>query len=227
VRILLVEDNEGLAQVIQRGLQQQGFNVDVAHLGRQGEDLAASEEYDLVILDVMLPDHDGMQLCRNLRRLGVSSYVLMLTALSATSQKIAALEMGADDYLTKPFEFPELLARIRALLRRGTAADSVQLAYGGIEMDLRKREVRRDGKRISLRPKELAVLEILLRSADRVVDRMTIAQKVWDMNDEPSSNAIDKCVSSLRKKVDRGFARRLIHTIVGSGYRLGGPAKEE
>lgn len=224
MRILLVEDDERLAQVIRRGLEHHGFNVDVAHRGREGEELASSEAYDLVILDVMLPDHDGMELCRNLRRFGVTSYVLMLTGLSSTAQRIRGLDMGADDYLGKPFDFEELLARIRALLRRGTASGAVELSYRGLELDLRKREVRRDGQRIDLRPKELAVLEILMRNAERVVDRVTLAEKAWDMNAEPSSNAIDKCLSMLRRKIDGGFERRLIHTVVGSGYRLGEPS---
>ena len=169
----------------------------------------------------MLPDGDGVVVCRNLRRRKVSSYVLLLTALSATSDKISGLEAGADDYLTKPFEFEELMARVRALLRRGKASESVKLEYRGLQLDLLKREVRRDGVKIPLRTKEMSLLELLMRNAERVVDRTTIAQKVWDMNHEPSSNVIDKYVSSLRQKIDRGFERSLIHTVVGTGYRLG------
>ena len=193
----------------------------MCHLGQEAEELAASEPYDLVILDVMLPDGDGVVVCRNLRRRKVSSYVLLLTALSATSDKISGLEAGADDYLTKPFEFEELMARVRALLRRGKASESVKLEYRGLQLDLLKREVRRDGVKIPLRTKEMSLLELLMRNAERVVDRTTIAQKVWDMNHEPSSNVIDKYVSSLRQKIDRGFERSLIHTVVGTGYRLG------
>lgn len=221
MRILVVEDNKNLARAIQRGLTEHGYGVDVCHLGQEAEELAASEPYDLVILDVMLPDGDGVVVCRNLRRRKVSSYVLLLTALSATSDKISGLEAGADDYLTKPFEFEELMARVRALLRRGKASESVKLEYRGLQLDLLKREVRRDGVKIPLRTKEMSLLELLMRNAERVVDRTTIAQKVWDMNHEPSSNVIDKYVSSLRQKIDRGFERSLIHTVVGTGYRLG------
>jgi DNA-binding response OmpR family regulator len=174
-----------------------------------------------VILDVMLPDRDGMSVCRNLRRRKVSTHVLLLTALSATAEKVNGLESGADDYLTKPFEFEELMARVRALLRRGKASAAVLLEYGGLQLDLLRREVRRDGQKIFLRAKEMAVLEILMRNAERVVDRTTIAQKVWDMNYEPSSNLIDKYVSSLRQRIDKDFAQPLIHTVVGTGYRLG------
>jgi DNA-binding response OmpR family regulator len=226
VRILVVEDNENLARTIQRGLQQHGFSVDVAHFGREGEELAAHENYDLLILDVILPDQDGIAVCNNLRRRGVGSYVLMLTGLSSTSKKIAGLEAGADDYLTKPFEFQELLARVRALLRRGTACEPAQLRYRGLVLDLLKREVRRDGRRIDLGPKGLAVLELLLRNADRVVDRTTIVEKVWGRDEEPSSNALDKCLSTLRRKIDQGFDPPLIQTVVGSGYRLGEPVVE-
>jgi two-component system OmpR family response regulator len=151
----------------------------------------------------------------------VATYVLLLTALSATTDKIGGLEAGADDYLTKPFDFEELLARIRALLRRGTGTEAVKLEYHGLQLDLLRREVRRDGQRIVLRAKEMAVLELLLRNAERVVDRTTISQKIWDMNSEPSSNVIDKYVSALRQKIDRGYGRPLIHTVVGTGYRLG------
>jgi len=221
VRILVVEDNRTLAGAIQRGLTEHGHSVDACHLIQEAEERVASELYDLVILDVMLPDGDGIVLCRNLRRRKVSTYVLLLTALSSTSEKISGLEAGADDYLTKPFEFEELMARVRALLRRGKASESIRLEYQGLQLDLLKREVRRDGQRIPLRAKEMALLEVLMRNAERVVDRTTIAQTVWEMNYEPSSNVIDKYVSSLRQKIDRGFERSLIHTVVGTGYRLG------
>jgi DNA-binding response OmpR family regulator len=221
LRILVVEDNKNLAQAIQRGLNEHGYVVEVCHSGVDGEDLAASSPYDLVILDVMLPDRDGVDVCRNLRRRKVSTYVLLLTALSATTDKIGGLEAGADDYLTKPFDFEELLARIRALLRRGKGTEAVKLEYEGLQLDLLRREVRRDGQKIVLRAKEMAVLELLLRNAERVVDRTTISQKIWDMNSEPSSNVIDKYVSALRQKIDRGYGRPLIHTVVGTGYRLG------
>ena len=221
MRLLVVEDNSDLASAIRRGLVEHGYGVDVCHTGIEGEELAASEPYDLVVLDVMLPDRDGVTVCRNLRRRKVSAYVLMLTALSGTGEKVAGLDAGADDYLSKPFEFEELVARIRALLRRGKASEAVRLEYGGLELDLLKRTVRRDGHKIKLRAKEFALLEFFMRNADRVVDRMTITQKVWDINYEPATNVIDVYVSSLRKKIDRDFERPLIHTVVGMGYRFG------
>jgi len=221
VRILVVEDNKSLAETIRLLLTQQGYGVDITHLGQEGEELAASEPYDLVILDVMLPDRDGLVVCRNLRRRKVPTLILLLTALSTTSEKVNGLEAGADDYLVKPFEFEELMARIRALMRRGKPSEGVVLEYDGLQLDLLKRQAWRDGHRIRLRSKELALLEVLMRNADRVVDRATIAQKVWDMHYEPSSNVIDKYVSALRKKLDDGHERTLIHTVIGTGYRFG------
>jgi DNA-binding response OmpR family regulator len=221
MRVLVVEDNPDLASAIRRGLSENGYSVDVAHRGYEAEELVGSEPYDLVVLDVMLPDRDGVELCRTLRRREITAYVLMLTALSGTKDKIAGLDAGADDYLTKPFEFDELLARVRALLRRGQATEATRLEHAGLELDLLKRKVRRDGQPLKLSAKEFALLEFLMRNVDRVIDRMTIAQKVWDLNYEPSSNVIDVYISTLRKKVDKGFERPLIHTVVGTGYRFG------
>jgi DNA-binding response OmpR family regulator len=221
VRILVIEDNPDMASAIQRGLREHGHSVDIAHRGYEGEELAVSEPYDLVLLDVMLPDRDGVDICRDLRRRGVTTYILMLTALSSTTEKVAGLDAGADDYLTKPFEFEELVARIRALLRRGKGSESTRLEFGGLVLDLLKRRTERDGQKIKLSAKEFALLEFLMRNPERVIDRVTIAQKVWDINYEPSSNVIDVYISSLRKKVDKGFECPLIHTVVGAGYRLG------
>ena len=221
VRILVVEDNPDLASAIRQGLKEHGYSVDIAHEGYSGEEMAASEPYDLVVLDLMLPDRDGVDVCKNLRRRGIETNILMLTALSGTADKVSGLDAGADDYLTKPFEFEELLARIRAMLRRGTAQEATRLEYGGVELDLLKRRVERDGHKIKLSAKEFALLEFLMRNKDRVIDRITIAQKVWDINYEPSSNVIDVYISALRKKVDRDFDRPLIHTVVGMGYRFG------
>jgi DNA-binding response OmpR family regulator len=226
VRILVVEDNPDMAHAIRSGLERNGYGVDVAYRGFEAEELAASEPYDLVVLDVMLPDRDGVELCRNLRRRGVASYVLMVTALSGTTDKVSGLDAGADDYLTKPFEFDELLARIRALLRRGQASEATRLEHEGVELDLLRRRVTRDGQRIKLSAKEFALLEFLMRNTDRVVDRTTIAQKVWDMNYEPQSNVIDVYISALRRKIDRDFGRPLIHTVVGMGYRFGEPERD-
>ena len=221
MRILVIEDNPDMASAIQRGLREHGHGVDVAHRGFQGEELAVSAPYDLILLDVMLPDRDGVDVCRDLRRRGVTTYILMLTALSSTAEKVSGLDAGADDYLTKPFEFEELVARIRALLRRGKGSESTRLEFGGLELDLLKRRTVRDGETIKLSAKEFALLEFLMRNPERVIDRTTIAQKVWDINYEPSSNVIDVYISALRKKIDRGFECPLIHTVVGAGYRLG------
>lgn len=221
MRILVVEDNPKMAAAIQHGLREQGYGIDVCHTGFEGEEMAAVEPYDAVVLDLMLPDRDGVDVCRNLRRRGIRTPVLMLTALSGTTNKVAGLDAGADDYLTKPFEFEELLARIRALLRRGQATEATRLAYGDLLLDLNRRTCVREEHKIKLSAKEFALLEFLIRNADRVIDRMTIAQKVWDMDYEPASNVIDVYISTLRKKIDRDFEIPLIHTIVGMGYRFG------
>lgn len=221
MRILLIEDNPKMASAVRGGLSEQGYAVDVSHSGFEGEELAVAEPYDAIILDLMLPDRDGLDICRNLRRREVRSPVLMLTALSGTSHKVAGLDSGADDYLTKPFEFEELLARVRALLRRGQATESTTLRYADLELDLMKRTVKRAEQRIKLSSKEFTLLEVLVRNADRVLSRATISQKVWDMQYEPTSNVIEVYISSLRRKIDRAFERPLIHTVIGMGYRFG------
>jgi DNA-binding response OmpR family regulator len=221
MRILIIEDNPKMASAIQQGLTEHGYSVDVCHAGFEGEEMAAGGSYDAVILDLMLPDRDGKDICRNLRRRKVTTPILMLTAISGTPEKVAGLDAGADDYLTKPFEFDELVARIRALLRRGQATESTRLTYADLELDLSRRTATRAGERIRLSAKEFALLEYLLRNSDRVVPRSSIAEKVWDLNYEPASNVIDVYISSLRRKIDRGFGPRLIHTVIGTGYRFG------
>jgi two-component system copper resistance phosphate regulon response regulator CusR len=220
VRVLVVEDNPKMAQTIQKGLVEQGYAVDVAHTGHDGEFLAAGGQYDVIVLDLMLPDQDGLIVSRNLRRRRVHTPILMLTALAETSDKVAGLDAGADDYLTKPFQFEELLARIRALLRRGQAQESPTVTFADIEMNLLRREVRRAGKTIPLTAKEFALLEYVLRNPNRVLNRTAIGEHVWDMNFEPESNVIDVYMSALRRKIDKGFERQLIHTVIGSGYML-------
>jgi len=220
MRFLIIEDNERLAELVQKGLEEQGYAVDVTHSGRQGEELAANGPYDLIILDLMLPDHDGVQLCRELRRRGIPTPVLMLTALTGTDEKVAGLEAGADDYLTKPFDLEELIARVRALLRRSQSSEGVTLKFAGIEMDLVARTVSRDGKPISLTAKEFALLEYFLRNSERVLTRTNIGERVWDMLFEDESNVIEVYVSRLRSKIDRGFDKPLIHTVIGTGYVL-------
>lgn len=221
MRILIIEDNPALAQAVTKGLQELGYAVDTALTGFEGEDLAATEPYDLILLDVMLPDRDGTDVARGLRRRGIATPILMLTALSATTDKVAGLDAGADDYLTKPFEFDELAARVRALLRRGEPSDAVTIEVGDVHMDLLKRRVTRAGRAIDLTAKEFALLEFLLRNPDRVLTRTLIAEKVWDLNFEPGSNVIDVYVSQLRRKLERDDLPKLIHTVIGSGYRFG------
>ena len=220
MRLLVIEDNPKMAALIKKGLAEQGYAVDVAHNGHDGEFMAAEQAYDAVVLDLMLPDQDGLLICRNLRRRGVHTPILMLTALSTTQDKITGLDAGADDYLTKPFEFDELVARIRALLRRGQAREASTIEFEDIEMDLLKRTATRAGKKIKLTAKEFALLEYLLRHPNRVLSRTAIGEHVWDMNFEPESNVIDVYVSMLRRRVDKGFDRPLIHTVIGAGYML-------
>ena len=221
MRVLVVEDSTKMAEAIRKGLQQSGFIVDVCRTGFDGEEAAVASAYDVVVLDLMLPDRDGIDVCRALRRRGVATPILMLTALSDTETKIAGLDSGADDYLSKPFDFDELVARIRALLRRGQATEASVLTYGDVVLDLVRRSVTRAGKPVKLSGKEMALLEYLMRNPDRVLTRQSIVEKVWGFDDQPGSNVIDVHVSSLRRKIDREFGRALIHTVVGTGYRFG------
>lgn len=220
MRFLVIEDNERLADLVRQGLEEQGYTVDKTTSGRKGEELGAKGCYDVIILDLMLPDHDGVQLCRNLRRRGISTPVLMLTALSATDEKVAGLEAGADDYLTKPFDLDEFIARVRALLRRAQSTEGARLSFGGIEMDLVARQVTRDGKRVELTAKEFALLEYFMRNPERVLTRTNIGERVWDLLFQDESNVIEVFVSRLRSKIDKGFDQPLIHTVVGTGYAL-------
>ena len=220
MRLLVVEDNPKMARIIRQGLIENGYAVDVAHTGHDGEQMAATEPYDAIILDVMLPEQDGMQACANLRRRRVTTPILMLTALSTTEDKVKGLDAGADDYLTKPFEFDELLARVRALLRRGQAQGASNLKFADLEIDLLTRKVTRAERKIKLTAKEFALLEYFLRNPNRVLSRTSIGEHVWDMNFDSDSNVIDVYVSMLRRKMDKGFEQRLIHTVIGTGYVL-------
>jgi DNA-binding response OmpR family regulator len=220
MRFLVIEDNERLAGLVKKGLEEQSYTVDTTLLGREGEEMAAKECYDVIILDLMLPDHDGVQLCRNLRRRKISTPVLMLTALSSTEDKVAGLEAGADDYLAKPFDLEELIARVRALMRRAQSTEGAKLKFGGIELDLTKRIVTRDGKRLDLTTREFALLEYFMRNPERVLTRTNIGERVWDLLFHDESNVIEVCVSRLRKKIDKGFDEPLIHTVIGTGYTM-------
>ncbi len=221
MRILVIEDNPKMADALRRGLCELGYAVDTAGTGFDGEQMATGGTYDLVVLDVMLPDRDGNDVARALRRRRVATPILMLTALSATAEKVAGLDAGADDYLTKPFEFDEFAARVRALLRRGEASESSKLAAAEIEMDLQTRVVTRAGRKVELTAREFALLELFLRNPGRVLSRTLIGEKVWDMNFQPESNVIDVYVSQLRRKLAGGKEPPVIQTVVGAGYRFG------
>lgn len=223
MRVLIIEDNPKMAAAEQKGLTEHGFAVDVSHTGFEGEELAAKENYDVVLLDLMLPDRDGVEVCRNLRRRGIGTPIIMITALSSTDDKVDGLDAGADDYIAKPFEFEELLARIRALLRRGEATESRVLTFDDLELDLYTRIAKRGEDQWELTNKEFALLEYLMRNPNRVLSRAQIGEKVWDMNFEAGSNVIDVYISSLRKKIDRKQETVLVHTVKNAGYRFGAP----
>lgn len=209
-----------MSAAIARALGAEGMVSQTCRNGREGEDEAASGEFDVIVLDVMLPDQDGLVVCRNLRRRNVATPVLMLTALSETTDKVAGLEAGADDYLAKPFDIDELVARLRALSRRVRTFDESLLRYEDIEAHLPRRTVTRSGKSISLTSKQFDLLTYLLRHPEEVLSRSKIGQHVWDMNFDPESNVIDVFIGQLRRKVDRPFESPRIHTVIGVGYML-------
>lgn len=221
MRILVVEDQTKMAQFIKKGLSEVGYAVDIAEAGATAETLVGENEYDLVILDIMLPDQNGLDTARHLRRDGYEGPILMLTALSTTKDKVNGLDAGADDYLTKPYSFDELLARVRALLRRQSSQGKTSsLRYADLELDLISRKARRAGQEIALTTKEFALLEYLLRNPERPLGRISIAEHVWDIHFDSESNVIDVYINLLRKKIDQPFAKKLIHTVVGVGYVL-------
>lgn len=220
MRILIAEDNPKIALALQKGLGAIGYAADILDRAADIDIAGLATSYDLLVLDVMLPDRDGIELCRELRQRGAKTPVLMLTALGDTEQKIAGLNAGADDYMTKPFEFEEFIARVRALLRRGHASEGDVLRVADLSLDLERRTVTRAGQKIPVTAKEFALLEYFVRHADRVLSRDRIGEHVWDMNFDAGSNVIDVYVSALRRKIDKGFDRPLIHTRVGTGYVL-------
>jgi DNA-binding response OmpR family regulator len=224
MRILVVEDQAKMANFLKKGLNEVGYAVDVAESGIAAESfMAQGGEYDLVVLDVMLPDQNGIDTARHLRRDGYEGPILMLTALSTTKDKILGLDAGADDYLTKPYSFDELLARVRALLRRKSPSSggvNSALQYSDLELDLLHRKVRRSGQDITLTAKEFSLLEYLMRNAERPLGRVSIAEHVWDIHFDSESNVIDVYINMLRKKIDAPFSKKLIHTVVGVGYVL-------
>lgn len=225
MRILVVEDEHKLAGVLKRGLTEQGFAVDVAHDGATGLGLASLEPYDLVVLDVMLPQLDGLVVCRCLRAQRRTMPVLMLTARDAVDDRVAGLDSGADDYLVKPFAFRELLARVRALLRRDSLAKDMILRVADLEIDTVSHEVRRAGQVVELTSKEYAVLEYFLRHPNQVLTRTQIAEHVWDCDFVAMSNVVDVYVRLLRRKLADDREPRLLHTIRGTGYQLKAPKR--
>ncbi len=220
MRILVVEDEKKVARFLQQGLEEEHYTVDISHDGNEGLTMAETGSYDVIILDVMLPGKDGFEITRELRSERMTTPILMLTAKIATEDKVAGLDSGADDYLTKPFAFAELLARVRSLLRRGTQEKTIQLTAADLELDTVTHRAHRGGKAIELTAKEYSLLEFLLRNKDRVLSRTIIAEHIWDYHFDTGTNLIDVYINHLRNKVDTGFDLKLIHTVRGVGYVL-------
>jgi DNA-binding response OmpR family regulator len=220
MRILVVEDDERLADALTRSLREHGYAVDAARDGERALSQAAIGEYDAIVLDVGLPRRDGIQVSRTLRERGDRVPILMLTARDAVDDRVAGLDAGADDYLVKPFAVRELLARLRALLRRQPVVLPTTLTVGDLTLDTARQSAARAGRQVPLTAKEYAMLEYLARNADRIVDRRELTEHVWDANHDPFTNAIEVYINRLRKKIDEGHAVPLIHTRRGAGYML-------
>ncbi len=221
MRLLLVEDDKKAARLVGRGLQEEGFVVDVGHSGEVGGELARLNHYDVIVLDWLLPGRDGLSVCRELRSRGILTPILMLTARDSLADRVSGLNTGADDYLTKPFAFEELLARIRALLRRSDLTRPPVLTVEDLALDPATQRVTRRDVEIGLTPKEFAILEILMRHAGEVVTRSRIGAAVWEADPEDLTNLVDVHVSHLRRKIDGGSRTPLIRTVRGRGFRLG------
>lgn len=220
MRILVVEDEKKMAAFLKKGLEEAGYSVDHAGTGASAESLAAENIYDCVVLDVMLPDKTGFDIASALRGEGYIGPILLLSALSSTKDKVRGLDVGADDYLTKPFSFDELLARVRALLRRQGDKKGNFLHFGNLEMDLVKRVVKRSSRIVALTSKEFSLLEYFMRNPERPLSRVSISEHVWDAHFDSDSNVIDVYVNMLRKKINVGEEPKLIHTVIGVGYVL-------
>ena len=220
--LLLVEDERRLAQVVRRVLEEEGHTVDLAHDGEEGLAMARDGSHDVIVLDVLLPGMDGIELCQTLRRERLDTPVLLLTALDSVDDRVRGLDAGADDYLPKPFAFQELLARLRALGRRKVQArEATHSSVDGLTLDLRRRRADREGRTIELSPKEFSLLELLMRNQGRVLTRTQILDHIWGYDYATDSNLVDVYMAYLRRKVDRGGGRRLIRTVRGVGYALG------
>lgn len=221
MRALLVEDDRTIGEFVARGLREAGFAVDVTGDGEEGLAAALAQPYDVAIVDLMLPKRDGLAVIDEMRRRGVATPVLILSARRSVDDRVEGLQAGGDDYLTKPFAFAELLARVQALVRRATRTpEPTALRVSDLELDLLTRQVRRGGAAIDLRPREFALLEYLMRNAGKVVSKTMILAHVWDYSFDPQTNVVDVLVSRLREKIDKPFNRKLLHTVRGVGYAL-------
>lgn len=221
MRVLIVEDERKISAYVKRGLEESGYAVDAAYTGREALDWAESAPYDVIILDILLPEMDGLAVCRELRSQKNRTSILMLTARDSIDDRVAGLDAGADDYLVKPFAIKELLARLRALSRRaGDLPKSPIMEFADLTLDTSTRQVKRQGRTIELAAKEYAVLECLMREPKRVLTRTLIAEHVWNYDTFNQSNVVDVYIRNLRRKIDDGFDVKLIHTVRGAGYRL-------
>lgn len=222
MRILIIEDEKSLADIVKKGLEEEGYAVDVAYNGEDGFFMAENEPSDLIILDIMLPVVDGMTILKRIRKVGLKTPVLMLTAKDTIMDKVSGLDSGADDYLTKPFLFEELLARIRALLRRNSEVKSSIIEIGDLVIDMAAHEVRRGRKNISFSAKEYALIEYMVLNRNKVLSRTALTEHLYNQDFDLDSNVIDVFINRLRNKIDKGFDKKLIHTIRGAGYILKG-----
>ncbi|WDF68389.1 response regulator transcription factor [Sphingobacterium oryzagri] len=223
MHILIIEDDLRVAELIQRGLQEQGFVTSIAYDGHWGLKLALQNDYDLIITDIILPKLDGIELCKQIRQTKPDMLIIMLTALGTTDDKVEGFDAGADDYLVKPFEMRELIVRARALLKRNTRATNpigFILRYADLEINLHTKRVKRGEKEISLTPKEFKLLEYMMQNPERVLSRVEIAEKVWDTHFDTGTNFMNVYINYLRKKIDREFEQKLIHTKSGMGFML-------
>jgi len=220
MKILIVEDEPKTSAYLKRGLEENGFVIDVAETGEDGSNLAETRPYDLIVLDVLLPGRDGWNVVTELRRRGIETPVLFLTARDAVRDRVKGFELGADDYLVKPFAFSELLARIRSLLRRGPVRQSTVLRLEDLEVDLARHRAQRAGRALDLTPKEFQLLSFLLQRCGEILSRTLIAEQVWDINFDSDSNLVEVHMRRLRSKVDEPFEAKLIHTVRGVGYVL-------
>ncbi|MCG8687286.1 MAG: response regulator transcription factor [Desulfobacterales bacterium] len=221
MRLLLVEDDEKIAAFVEKGLKSSGFAVDVASTGIEGFDMAMGADFDTLIVDIMLPEMDGFTLIEKLRANGKNTPIIVLSARGRVGDRVKGLEAGADDYLTKPFSFSELLARVQALIRRaGNVTEPVALTYGDLSVDIIKRQVKRGNDYIDLQPLEFSLLEYLVRNRERVVSKTMIMEHVWNYNFDPMTNVVEARICRLRDKIDKEYPEKLIHTVRGAGYVL-------